>query len=285
MRPPRADIAAPPFPAGTEWAGDPEPRLERLVAGGPLLVHFYDLAQLNCARALPYVEAWSERYGDSGLSVLGAHSPRYGFTGRPELVAESRERTGIEWPVAVDSGHAMWRAYGCRGWPSLFLWSKGGALRWYHLGEGDYEGTELAIREALEEAGRARTPGREAEEVAGMTSWPETLAPLRPGDEPGAEVIAPTPELFPGGDPQTPFEGAEPVEASYKAGGAYLAADGEGEVHVTLDGEAREPVAVSHPGLHTIAEHERHESHSLLLEPGPGVSLYSVQFAPGIPTA
>ena len=49
--------------------------------------------------------------------------------------------------------------------------------------------------------------------------------------------------------------------------------------------EARAMSAVSHPGLHPIAMHERHESHSLELEPGPGVSLYSVQFAPGIPTA
>ena len=270
MKPPRADIAAPPFPPGTEWVGGAEPRLDRLVATGPLLVHFFDLAQLNCARAMPYVEAWAERYGGARLSVLGVHSARYGFTDRAELVADSLPRLGIEWPVAVDSRHAIWRAYGCRGWPSLFLWGRGGALRWYHLGEGDYEQTELAIREALEE-----TDGS-------LGSWPETLSPLRAGDEPGARVMPPTPELLPGGSPDQPWAGGS-LEVPYEAGGAFLAADGEGEVAVSLDGEGRKPVEIDRPGLHPVAVHERHESHRLELEPGPGVEIYSVQFAPAPP--
>jgi hypothetical protein len=250
--------------------GGSEPRLERLVAGGPLLVHFFDLAQLNCARALPYIEAWRERYGSYGLSVLGVHSPRYGFTGRPELVASSLDRLGIDWPVAVDSKHATWRAYGCRGWPSLFLWSRGGALRWYHMGEGEYEATELAIREALEEAAEPR-------------DWPAPVEPLRAGDEPGARVMAPTPELLPGGSPERPLSGDGPIDASYEGGGAFIAADGEGEVGVTLDGERREPVAVPYPGLHPVVAGERHRAHELELEPGEGVELYSVQYAPAPP--
>jgi hypothetical protein len=283
VRPPRADIAAPPFPPGLEWVGGPEPRLERMVAQGPLLVHFFDLAQLNCARALPYVEAWGERYREDGLGVLGVHSPRFPFTGDGDLIAASLPRLGIEWPVAVDSRHATWRAYGCQGWPSLFLWSRGGALRWYHLGEGEYEATELAIREALEEAG-SRTPGREAEEVAGMSEWPAPLEPLRAGDEAGAEVIAPSPEFFPGGAPESPLGGGEPIEFAYEGGGAFLAADGEGEVAITLDGEELPPVLIRHPGLHALVVHERHERHTLRLDPDPGLRLHSLQFAPAPPS-
>jgi hypothetical protein len=266
VKPPRADIAAPPLPPATEWVGGAEPRLERLVATGPLLVHFFDLAQLNCARAMPYVEGWSERYAESGLSVLGVHSARYGFTDRADLVAASLPGLGIEWPVAVDSRHAIWRSYGCRGWPSLFLWGRGGALRWYHLGEGDYEATELAIREELSGSG-SEGP------------WPETLPPLRAGDEAGARVMPPTAELLPGGSPERPWAGG-PLEVPYEAGGAFLAAGGAGEVAVRLDGEPRDPVAIDRPGLHPVAVHERHERHRLELEPGPGVEIYSVQFAP-----
>src|SRR5918995_1068670 len=101
-------------------------------------------------------------------------------------------RLGITWPVALDPEMRIWRDYEPHGWPALFLWARGGALRWYHLGEGEYAGTEEAVREALEEAGAER-------------EWPPTVEALRPSDVPGMEVIAPTPEQFPGGSTEEPW--------------------------------------------------------------------------------
>jgi hypothetical protein len=273
MRPPREDIAAPPFPPATAWVGGEEPNLARMVARGPLLVHFFDFAQLNSVRALPYVEAWSGRYGDHGLGTLGVHSPRFAFTRPAEAVAAVLPRLGIGWPVAVDAERRIWRDYGCEGWPSLFLWSRGGTLRWYQLGEGNYEATELAIREALEEAGAE-------------VEWPAPIEPVRPSDAPGATVISPSPELFPGGSAEVPWSpsGDDPMLAlSYEGGGAFVAAAGEGELGVRLDGARRDPVAISEAGLHAIVEHERHESHRLELEPSGGVEIHSVQFPPAPP--
>jgi len=57
MKPPRDDIAAPPFPPGLSWVGG-ERVMERLTASGPVLVHFFDFAQLNAVRTLPYLRAW-----------------------------------------------------------------------------------------------------------------------------------------------------------------------------------------------------------------------------------
>ncbi|MGZ5330780.1 MAG: hypothetical protein ACXWFH_05685 [Solirubrobacterales bacterium] len=270
MRPPRRDIAAPPFPADAEWVGGPAPRLDRLVARGPLLVHFFDLAQLNSVRALPYVRAWSERYSPAGLGVVGVHSARFPFTRAASAVAGALPRLGIAWPVAVDSRHAIWRDYGCKGWPSLFLWGRGGALRWYHLGEGDYRETELVIREELSEEGNG--------------GWPEPLEPLRPSDAPGAHVIPPSPELLPGGSLEVPWTpGGEPIAAAYEAGGAFAAADGTGELLPALDGRELEAVEVSGPGLYELASHPVSERHCLELAASGSVSVYSLQFAPGVP--
>lgn len=271
MRPPRQDIAAPPLPPGLEWLGGPEPRLERLVARGPLLVHFFDLAQLNCIRALPYVRAWHERYGDAGLGLLGIHSPRFPFTKPAEAVAAALPRLGIDWPVAVDSGLATWRDYGCKGWPSLFLWGRGGALRWYHLGEGEYRETEEAIVEQL---------GDEPE-----GGWPEPLAPLRASDAPGATVIAPSAEVFPGGSierPWSPDEGPGPA-LDYDAGGAFAAATGSGALVATVDGASPIRIAIDGPGLYELASHEAHGSHRIELDAEGEPLLYSLQFAPGVP--
>lgn len=271
MRPPRADIAVPPWPPGTEWADDRAPAMERLTAGAPVLVHFFDFAQLNSLRALPYLLAWTARYRAHGLVTIGVHSPRFRFTRDGEAVATALERLGIEHPVALDPDFRIWRDYGCKGWPSLFLWGRGGALCWYHLGEGEYADTERALQQAL----------REAEVKAEL---PEPVAPLRPSDEPGAPVVAPTEEIFPGGSPEQPWpaKGGDPLQLEYVAGGAYASVDGSGRLAINLDGEAR-TIDVPAPGLVELVSHERHEQHSLRIEASDTVAIYSISFAPGIP--
>jgi hypothetical protein len=273
MRPPRPDIAIPPVPPGLDWVGRPVESMERLVVAGPALVHFFDVAQLNSVRTLPYLRAWHRRYAEDGLAMIGVHSPRFPFTQDAGVVARAAEQLGIEWSIAVDTEFAVWRLYEPHGWPALFLWGRGGALRWYHLGEGEYPETEEAIREALEESGSRR-------------EWPPAVEPIRPSDARGARVIAPTAEWFPGGSTEEPWSratGDEAREISYEAGGAYAAVDGEGEIAIRVDGDPRDPVAVTHPGLAELTAHERTERHRLEIEPSPGVRVYSLQFAPAPP--
>ena len=89
-----------------------------------LVVHFFDFAQLNSVRALPYAIEWDRRYRGAGLTTLGIHSPRFSFTARHEGLAPALERLGIRHPVADDSGYGAWHDYGCRGCPTLFLWGR-----------------------------------------------------------------------------------------------------------------------------------------------------------------
>jgi hypothetical protein len=274
LRPPRPDIAVPPLIPGLDWVGEPIESIDRLVAARPALVHFFDVAQLNSIRTLPYLRAWHERYAGDGLAVIGVHSPRFPFTQDPGVVSAAAKRLGIEWPVALDPQFALWRVYEPHGWPALFLWGRGGALRWYHLGEGDYAGTEEAIRDALAESN-------------GDHDWPPLLQPIRPSDAPDAKVIPPTPELFPGGSTEEPWmctEGDASLELSYEAGGAYAATDGEGRIAVRMDGGQRDPIQVTYPGLQELTNHESTERHVLELEPSPGLRIYSIQFAAGVPS-
>jgi len=274
MRPQAADIAIPPLPGGLRWIGAGNtPRIERLVAVAPVLVHFFDFAQLNSVRALPYLSAWQRRYGDAGLAVLGVHAPRFPFTASEDAVASAVAELEVRYPVAVDSEFQVWRAYGCEGWPSLFLWGRGGALRWFHFGEGEYVATEETIQELLTET----RPDAEL---------PEPLAPLRASDAPGALVMPPSEEVFPGGSTSDPWEaGGEPGELvlEYSAGGAYASVEGAGTLEVAIDGAPRDAIEVDAPGLYELALHERHEEHRLLLRATPGVRVWSISFAAGVP--
>jgi hypothetical protein len=244
-----------------------------LLARGPAIVHFFDFAHLSSVRSLPYLIAWNRRYAGLGLTILGVHSPRFGFTAATSGLASAIERLGLEHPVADDSAYALWHDYGVEGWPSLFLWGHGGALRWFHFGEGDYEATELAIQDELRAAGVDQ-------------DLAEPIEPLRPSDAPEALVAPPSEEVLPGGDPRSPWsadEGAA-LELEYAAGGAHTSIDGEGELLVTLDREPERRVEVGQPGLYRLTEHPAHEAHRLRIEVGPGVRVWSISFEAAPPS-
>lgn len=275
MRPGRENIPAPDLPQGIDWIGTEPDSMAALTAGGPAVVHFIEYAQLNSVRTLPYLNEWHRRYREAGLSVIGVQAPRFPFAAEPDTVASGLRALGVEFPVAIDAEHDLWAAYGCEGWPSLFLWSLGGSLAWVHFGEGEYLETELAIQEELRG-------------IDALRELPEPLAPLRASDGPGARVMAPTPEIFPGGSWERPWvagEDGESLSVEYAAGGAYATVEGADgtALEVELDGRRLEPPSPAAPGLVALAEHPRHESHSLVLRPAPGTRVWSLSFAAGVP--
>jgi hypothetical protein len=273
VRPGRDNIAAPDLPSGLAWVGTEPESMPALTASGPAIVHFIDFAQLNSVRTLPYLGEWSRRYREAGLSVIGVQAPRFPFGAEPEAVARGLSALGVEFPVAIDAERELWSAYGCEGWPSLFLWSLGGALAWVHFGEGEYLATEIAIQEELRK-------------IDALRELPEPMAPLRPTDAPGARVIAPSTEVFPGGSWErawTAGEDGEVLALDYQAGGAFATVEGAGEIEIEIDGKWQQPISTTDPALYTLAEHPSHEAHSLVLRPTPGLRVWSVSFAAGTP--
>ena len=273
MRPDRDNIAAPDLPEGIEWVGERPESMPALTADGPALVHFLDFSQLNSVRTLPYLAEWDRRYRDAGLSTIGVQAHRFPFGTDLGAVATGLGRLGVEFPVAIDADRELWHAYGCKGWPSLFLWSLGGALSWFHFGEGEYLGTEEAIQAELRE-------------IDALRELPAPMEPLRTTDGPGARVLAPTPEVFPGGSwerPWTAGEDGEELAVEYEAGGAYATVEGKGAIEVELAGAGRTTTTVDNPALYPLAEHERHEGHAIVLRPTPGMRIWSISFAAGVP--
>lgn len=273
MRPERDTIASPDLPAGIGWIGEEPESMPALTAAGPALVHFFDFAQLNSVRTLPYVSEWARRYGELGLATIGVQAPRFPFGADREAVATGLARLGVEFPVAIDADRRLWHDYGCEGWPSLFLWAQGSSLAWFHFGEGEYQATEEAIQAELRE-------------IDALRALPEPMASLRPTDAPNARVMPPTPELFPGGSWERPWiagDDGEVLDVPYAAGSAFATVEGEGEIAVEIDGVVAEPIEIHGPALYALAEHTRHESHTLALRPSPGLRVWSVSFAAGVP--
>jgi hypothetical protein len=122
----------------------------------------------------------------------------------------------------------------------------------------------------------------ELRELDALRSLPEPMEPLRPSDSPGAKVMPPTPELFPGGSWEQPWTGGE-LQIDYEGGGAYATVEGTGTLTVILDDADAHQLEINGPRLYTLAEHKRHEGHHLKFVPSSGLRIWSVSFAAGIP--
>ena len=94
--------------------------------------------------------------------VVGAHAPEFGFEHDLENVRRAAAELDVGYPVVIDNDFAIWRAFGNRYWPALYLVDAGGRVRFNHFGEAAYEESERAIQELLgvdEELVRRRCRG------------------------------------------------------------------------------------------------------------------------------
>ncbi len=136
----------------TEWLNSP-PLTASGLRGKVVLVDFWTYSCINWRRTLPYLRAWADRYRAQGLVVVGVHTPEFQFEKNPANVRWAIKDTGITYPVAVDSGYALWRAFENEYWPALYFVDAKGQIRHHQFGEGDYAQSELVVRELLTEAG------------------------------------------------------------------------------------------------------------------------------------
>ncbi len=117
--------------------------------GRVVLVDFWTYSCVNWLRTLPYVRAWSERYAERGLVVVGAHAPEFGFEHDLPNVRRAVADLAVPYPVVIDNDFAIWRAFGNHYWPAVYLVDGTGAIRYHHFGEEAYAETERAIQTLL----------------------------------------------------------------------------------------------------------------------------------------
>jgi thiol-disulfide isomerase/thioredoxin len=146
----------PGFEGATGWLNS-QPLTAEDVGGKVVLVDFWTYTCINWLRTLAYVRAWAEKYRDRGLIVVGVHTPEFPFEREVENVREAASALRVEYPIALDSDYRVWRAFGNRYWPAVYIADVEGRIRQHHFGEGAYDECEWAIQMLLREAGAERT--------------------------------------------------------------------------------------------------------------------------------
>src|SRR3712207_6720432 len=150
----------------------------------------------------------------------------------------------VDYPIALDSNYAIWRAFANHFWPALYIADEQGQIRYHHFGEGEYAMSEMAIQQLLREAGKE--------------DFDPALVSVAPQ---GTEVAADwtnvrTPETY----------------LSYGRSYGFASADGERfeEPHDYPEPQRLGLNERDHSGVWTLAEH------AAVLEVAPG--LFAIRF-------
>jgi thiol-disulfide isomerase/thioredoxin len=145
---------APEFTAGGPWfnTGGRALTLAEL-RGKVVAVEMWTAGCYNCRNVLPALKRWDVAYRAKGLVIVGVHAPEFRHERSPEYVRASIAKLGVRYPVVMDNGFKIWRAYNNVYWPTIYLLDKKGIIRYSHVGEGAYEATENKIKELLAEDG------------------------------------------------------------------------------------------------------------------------------------
>jgi cytochrome c biogenesis protein CcdA/thiol-disulfide isomerase/thioredoxin len=132
------------------WINSPPLTAEQL-KGHVVLVDFWTYSCINCLRSIPYVRAWAEKYKDSGLIVIGVHTPEFAFEKDLDNVRKAVGELKITYPVALDNDYKIWKGFSNSYWPADYLVDATGHIRFHHFGEGKYDETEQQIQQLLKE--------------------------------------------------------------------------------------------------------------------------------------
>jgi len=132
------------------WLNSP-PLTRGELKGHVVLIDFWTYSCINCLRAIPYVEAWAEKYKNSGLIVIGVHTPEFAFEKDLDNVKRAVRDLKITYPVALDNDYKIWKAFNNSFWPADYLVDANGKIRHHHFGEGKYDETEQQIQALLKE--------------------------------------------------------------------------------------------------------------------------------------
>jgi cytochrome c biogenesis protein CcdA/thiol-disulfide isomerase/thioredoxin len=287
---------APEFHGIERWLNSEALTLERL-RGRVVLIDFWTYSCINCLRTLPYVTDWDARYRDSGLTIVGVHSPEFAFEREEANVRENAEKLGIAYPIALDNGFGTWSAWNNQYWPAKYLIDREGHVRYYHFGEGEYAETEQAIRQLLAARGGA-LPGASKlrdDNPRDLVTPESYLGYERLARYAGTPVQQDREASyrFPAGlaDNQLSYGGRWTVEderavagrearlrLDYRARDVFLVLTGRGSVEVLVDGERERHVRVAGDRLYTLVERDEIADHELELRFSPGVAAYAFTF-------
>ena len=97
------------------------------------------------------MRGWHARYAKDGLTVVGIHTPEFGWEKPLDKVRAAVKELDVRYAVVQDNDLANWRRWQTWAWPTGVLVDRKGVIRATHVGEGAYAEQERLIQQLLAE--------------------------------------------------------------------------------------------------------------------------------------
>mgnify|MGYP003393865779 CR=1 FL=1 len=269
-----------------------------------VLLDIWTYSCINCQRTFPYLKAWYEKYKDQGLVIIGLHTPEFAFEKVKVNVENAAKEFGLTYPIVMDNNFSTWTAYGNQYWPRKYLISGDGEIVYDHIGEGNYEETEMAIQRALSElngtqmtAAVSRPDGMISYEP-GKVGSPEVyfgsdrneyLANGRAGLSGDQKLTLPAKTL----SNSLYFEGiwnfnkeyarsktSGKILFKYRAKNVYMVASSDAGVSVRIlkDGKVEKTLFIKANQLYSLVEGDDYSEHTLEIDTPAGLDAFTFTF-------
>ncbi len=128
---------------------------------------------------LPVLGALAEKRRGEPLAIIGVHSAKFDGEQSPDRVKAAVERYGLDHPVVVDRGMAIWDSYGIQAWPTVVLIRPDGRVAASIPGEVGLDALDRAVGELMAQARKDGTlgsqqllPPRVAQPDPGVLAFP-----------------------------------------------------------------------------------------------------------------
>ena len=85
--------------------------------------------------------------------MLGIHTPETNHERSPGNVKSNASKEGLRFPIVIDGKNENWNAWGNSMWPTVYLIDKQGYVRFWWMGELNWQGFEgeKLMRKRIEE--------------------------------------------------------------------------------------------------------------------------------------
>ncbi len=155
----RLDPRPAPAWSNTSWLNAEQPVSLASLRGKVVLLNFWVFTCYNCTNTVPSLVRFDAQYRDSGLAIIGIHTPEFPpYAGEHDRanVARALTKYHIQYANAQDNDRRTWNLYGIRYWPSFVLIDKSGMIRYqgageFHVGDRNHQLWDQRIRSLLDE--------------------------------------------------------------------------------------------------------------------------------------
>ncbi len=125
----------------------------RQLRGKVTALHFWTFGCINCIHNYPAYQGWQDSFAKKGLVMVGVHTPEADYERDFDKLKKKAAEAKLAFPIVVDNGRQNWNAWGNSMWPSVYLIDKQGYVRYWWLGELNWQGAagEKIFRQRIEE--------------------------------------------------------------------------------------------------------------------------------------